>query len=153
MIDRLADLSAQTKRRPSRLTSLLAGLILSIAGISPAGAAGRDLLSGRWRNAKGSVVVSIQPCGRGWCGVVVEATARAKERAREGGTPALIGTQVLKGVEGTAGNRFKGQVFDPKRNIRAPATLRLLSARVLEVRGCVFAGLICKEQEWTRDDR
>jgi uncharacterized protein (DUF2147 family) len=48
------------------------------------------------------------------------------------------------------GGTFKGLVFDPKRNIRAPATVRLLGSSTLVVKGCVLNGIICKEQRWTR---
>jgi len=42
-------------------------------------------------------------------------------------------------------------VFDPKRNIRAPATIRLEGDNAITVRGCAIAGmLLCKEQRWTR---
>ena len=45
---------------------------------------------------------------------------------------------------------FKGQAFDPKRNIRAPATVRLVGSSTLVVRGCLISGILCKEQRWTR---
>ena len=50
----------------------------------------------------------------------------------------------------TGNGTFKGLAFDPKRNIRAPATVRLLSPSTLVVKGCVLSGIICKEQRWTR---
>jgi uncharacterized protein (DUF2147 family) len=85
------------------------------------------------------------------CGVVVDATEHAKETARKGGTPNLIGTRILSGLRPAGDGSFKGQVFDPKRNIRAPATVRLLGPDALEVRGCALAGMfLCKEQRWTR---
>ena len=37
-----------------------------------------------------------------------------------------------------------------KRNIHAPATIRQRSRNVMEVEGCALAGLLCKEQRWTR---
>ena len=59
--------------------------------------------------------------------------------------------RILSGLRPAGGGTFKGQVFDPKRNIRAPATVRLLGPDALEVRGCAVAGmLLCKEQVWTR---
>lgn len=122
---------------------------LAMAAPRPA-VATNDALSGRWRNSKGSVTVKIQQCGKTWCGIVVEATEKAKERARDGGTRSLIGTRVLSGVQRAGANSFKGQVFDPKRNIHAMATIRLISPSILRVRGCVLAGLICKEQQWIR---
>lgn len=122
---------------------------LVIIATIPAVASARESLEGRWENNKHSVVVQIARCGRAWCGSVVQATEAAKQRARAGGTPNLIGTRVLTNVHDIGGN-LKGQVFDPKRNIHASATLRLIGSNELVIRGCALAGLICKEQRWTR---
>lgn len=138
--------------RTARSPILSRSLVLAAAAAVTITAGPADPLSGRWRNAKGSVTVIIKPCGRGWCGVVVDATAKAKQSARQGGTPVLVGTEVLSGVHRAGANDYKGRVFDPKRKIHASATLRLISPRSLEVSGCVFAGIICKEQQWTRLD-
>jgi uncharacterized protein (DUF2147 family) len=56
----------------------------------------------------------------------------------------------LSGVRPVADGAYKGQAFDPKRNIRAPATIRLLGPSTLSVKGCLISGFICKEQRWTR---
>jgi uncharacterized protein (DUF2147 family) len=81
---------------------------------------------------------------------VVEATEKAKAGARKGGTPNLIGTQILSGVRPAGEDVFKGQAFDAKRNIRVPATIRVIGPSTLSVKGCIIGGLICKEQRWTR---
>ena len=44
---------------------------------------------------------------------------------------------------------WKGRAFDPKRNIRASATIRMIGQSTLVVKGCL-AGVICKEQRWSR---
>ena len=125
-----------------------AGVILLALSV-PAGAQGA--LMGQWKNPKGSVTVRLGACGNAICGVVVDATEKAKASARKGGTPNLIGTRILTGLRPAGEGRFKGQAFDPKRNIRAPATVRLVGPDAIEVRGCAIAGMfICKEQRWTR---
>ena len=114
-------------------------------------ASAQAALEGKWRNPKGSVVVEVDRCGPTWCGTVVRASEKAKRSARKGGTPNLIGTRILSGLRQVGNGTFKGQAFDPKRNIRAPATIRLLGPNAIEVRGCAIAGmLLCKEQRWTR---
>ena len=116
----------------------------------PAQALAKAPLEGRWKNPKGSVVVRVAACGEAFCGTVVDATAKAKSSARKGGTPTLIGTRILSDVRPQADGTYKGHAFDPKRNIRAPATIRMLGGSTLVIRGCVLRGLICKEQRWTR---
>ena len=127
-----------------------AGLVL-LASAVPVTASAQATLEGHWKNPKGSVTVRLGPCGNAICGIVVEASEHARETARKGGTTNLIGTRILSGLRPNGDGSFKGQVFDPKRNIRAPATVRLLGPDALEVRGCAFAGMfLCKEQRWTR---
>ena len=82
---------------------------------------------------------------------VIEASDKAKATARKGGTPTLYRHPHPQRNEAGRNGTFKGQVFDPKRNIRAPATVRLLgSSNSFVVKGCVLSGIICKEQRWTR---
>ncbi len=117
---------------------------------APAAAMSKAPLEGHWRNPKGSVTVRLAPCGDAWCGTVVEASGKPRAGARKGGTAQLVGTRILTGVRAAGGGEYKGRAFDPKRNIHAPATLRLLGPSTLVVRGCVMRGIICKEQRWMR---
>lgn len=124
--------------------------LLIALGAVPASASAKAAFEGQWRNPKGSVTVRVAPCGDAWCGTVVEASTKAKASARKGGTPQLIGTRILSEVRLAGHGEYKGRAFDPKRNIHAPATIRLLGTSTLVVKGCVLRGLICKEQRWTR---
>jgi len=114
-------------------------------------ASAQAAIEGHWINPKGSVVVRVAPCGNVYCGTVIKASPKAQASARKGGTPHLIGTQILTGLRPAGEDTFKGKVFDPKHNIRAPATIHLEGDNALSVRGCAIAGmLLCKEQRWTR---
>jgi len=126
-----------------------AALILLAATI-PVTATARAAIEGRWINPRGSVVVRVAPCGDAYCGTVIEASDKAKAAARRGGTPNLIGTRILWEMRPAGDGTMKGQVFDPKRNIRAPATIRIMGSSTLVVKGCLLSGFICKEQRWTR---
>jgi uncharacterized protein (DUF2147 family) len=124
--------------------------LLFLATALPVTAVAETVLTGQWKNPKGSVVVRLGPCGNAVCGVVVDASEHAKDTARKGGTPHLVGTRILSGLRPSGDGTFRGQAFDPKRNIRAPATVRLIDRDALEIQGCAFLGLVCKEQRWTR---
>ena len=121
---------------------------MSAAVAVPALASAQGALEGHWRNPKGSVTVNVAHCGSAYCGTVVEASAKAKATAAKGGTPHLIGTRILSDMRPDGSGNFKGEVFDPKRNIHAPATIRV-DGDALVVKGCVLA-FVCKEQRWTR---
>lgn len=125
--------------------------LVTLAAAVPVTASAQASIEGQWKNKKGSVVVRVAPCGNALCGTVVEASEKAKAGARKGGTPNLIGTRILSNMRQTGNGTFKGQAFEPKRNIRAPATIRILGPDAIEVKGCAIAGmLLCKEQRWTR---
>ena len=117
----------------------------------PFAASAQAAIEGHWMNPKGSVVVRVAPCGNAYCGTVITASEKAKAGARKGGTANLVGTRILSNLRQAGDNVYKGQAFEPKRNIRAPATLRLINPNTLQVKGCAIAGmLLCKEQRWTR---
>lgn len=124
--------------------------LASLLAIAAPAAAAAPSVEGTWANPKRSVVVKVAACGSALCGTVVKASDKAKAKAREGGTASLIGTRILNNLKPAGQGTFKGQGFDPKRNIRAPATIRLLGPNAIEVRGCAVIGLLCKEQRWTR---
>jgi len=117
---------------------------------APAAASAKAPLEGHWKNPKGSVIVRVAACGASYCGTVVEASAKAKATAKRGGTANLVGTRILSDVRPDAHGTWHGRAFDPKRNIRAPATIRMIGPSTLVIKGCVIGGLICKEQRWTR---
>jgi uncharacterized protein (DUF2147 family) len=125
--------------------------LFAFAAALPFTARAQAALEGQWRNAKDSVTVKVVPCGGAWCANVVDATEKAKAGARRGGTPNLIGTRILTGLRPAGNGTYKGLAFDPKRNIRVPATVRVVGPNAIEVRGCAIAGmLLCKEQRWRR---
>lgn len=133
------------------MKQILTGLILLAAASAAGAAAGAGAqLEGRWVNPKGSVIVKVAPCGAAYCGTVVRASAKAKASARSGGTTHLVGTPILSGVSPTGDGAYSGRVFDPKRNIHAPTTIRMVEPNSLEVTGCAIAGLLCKTQRWMR---
>jgi len=118
---------------------------------SPAIAQGA-VIEGRWTNPKHSTVVNVSQCAnRTYCAVVLKASAKAQANARKGGTKNFIGTEILR-VRQSGDNLFKGKAFDPETNMHVPATVRMLGAGTIEIKGCALLGLICKTQRWTKVD-
>ena len=130
---------------------IVTSIALAFALIPIASAAAAAPIEGRWQNPKDSVIVDVAPCGAGtWCGKGSWASAKAKRKAREAGTANLVGTRLLTGLKSDGNGGYKGRAFLPKRNMHAGATVRPAGRNILLVKGCAFAGLICKEQRWTR---
>ena len=126
------------------LTVILGSLALAA---TPASA---QAIEGQWTNYKKNVVVQVERCGAAYCGRVVEASEKAKAKARKGGTPNLVGTQILTGLKPIGNGKFRGRAFVPKRNIHATATVRQVGDNVMQVQGCVVGGMLCDNERWTR---
>lgn len=111
-------------------------------------AAAQDDLLGVWRNPKNSVHVDIRPCGASACGVVVWASAKAREDARRGSGRELIGMQLFQDFT-RAADEWRGKVFVPDLNRTLAGAARVVDDNHLEAKGCAL-GVFCKTQVWTR---
>lgn len=106
---------------------------------------------GVWRNPKNSVHVEIKPCGGGRaCGVVVWANEDAKADARKGGTPNLVGLQLLRDFALQKSGSWKGRVFVPDLNMTLSGTADFPDATTMKAKGCLL--MFCKSQTWRRVD-
>ena len=124
--------------------------LLSLASTAASGTEAAAI-EGQWRNPKDSVVVTVAPCGGGaWCGTVARASEKFKAGARKGGTPNVVGSRLLTGLKPDGKGGYKGRAYIPKYRVHATATVRSAGANIMIVKGCAVAGLLCKEQRWTR---
>lgn len=133
-----------------KIPTLILSLILAAAPTAAASAA--TPIEGKWTNPKRSVVIHMSPCGDAICGKVISANAKAKADAANGGTPDLIGKNLLSGFKPNGKGGWTGRVFLPKQNMHATGTIQIESANAIVVKGCAIAGLICRDQRWTRVD-
>lgn len=123
---------------------LFASLLLAVPAL-----AASPTLEGQWTNPKRSVIVTVARCGDAYCGTVSWASQHNRERVADNGRQ-LIGTQILSGLRSAGGGVYKGQAYEPKRNIRGSATVQQLGANTMLVKGCAVLGIFCREQRWTR---
>jgi len=108
-------------------------------------------IEGSWTNPARNVTVRIAPCGGDTlCGRVTSASAKARDDAARGGTPNLIGAELMSGLQQDGEGSWHGQVLVADMGQRAEAEFHLLDRMHLDVRGCAFGGLVCKSQGWTR---
>ncbi len=92
------------------MKQILAKTALVLLALSmPFAASAQAAIEGHWVNPKGNVVVRLAPCGDAYCGTVIKASRHAQESARNGGTPHLIGTQILTGLRPNGDGTFKGR--------------------------------------------
>src|SRR5689334_13626717 len=112
-----------------RIAAPLAALALVSA--LPVHAAAASLVltgTGVWRNPHDSVHIALRPCGEEICGFVVYASAKAEAAARKGGTPKLLGEQLLRGFRVDARGVGRGKVFVPDLNATFSGSAELVDA-------------------------
>jgi len=120
--------------------------MLGLIALAAAQAGAPAMIEGRWINPGKTVIIDIAPCAEALCGTVAWATAQAQQDARKG-TPNLIGTQLLTGLQ-AKGETWEGKLFVPDQRLHVEARLQPEGAGQLKVSGCEIG--ICKSQLWSR---
>lgn len=126
-------------------------LIFAAAALAtPAHAPPMTVPAGEWINPAHSVRVRTGSCGNQLCGWVTWANAQATADARDGGSPQLVGLTLLQNYRQTGPTSWQGRVFVPDWNESFYSRIQELGPNQLKISGCIFGGLICKSQIWTR---
>jgi uncharacterized protein (DUF2147 family) len=112
------------------LRSLAVALVATLAFSAAALA---DPIEGNWRTDAGSTA-QIADCGGAFCITLVSGEHSGKQIGR---------------LSPNGANRYKGEITDPNNNKTYSGKARL-SGNALEMSGCVFGGLICRNQNWQR---
>ena len=128
----------------------LAMLSLSLAAPMAAEATVSGPPTGNWMNPKGTVEVNTRACGANLCGRVVWASPKAMKDARDGGTPNLIGTELLRDYRAAGSDKWRGTIFVPDMGKSFSSKMVELGSNSLQVSGCMIGGLICRKQVWHR---
>lgn len=135
--------------RPLRWMAALAGAMMLVTPVA-AQAGGKLSSASEWRNPKDTVRIRFSPCGQDRvCGIVTWASDKAKADARRGGTEQLVGTNLFRDFQRVAPGAYKGHVFVPDMNRTFSGHVEINGDSMIG-KGCVLAGLICKQQVWTR---
>ena len=126
--------------------SIIMALVLCFAVSTSPALAAEPL--GTWLSESGDTKVKIAPDGGSFVGTVV--WAKGGDAASECmGNP--VGMAIIYDVK-PSGKGFKGKLKNYKDCRTYTGKLELLSADKLRMAGCVFGGLICKKQVWTKAD-
>ncbi|MFY0681158.1 MAG: DUF2147 domain-containing protein [Thalassovita sp.] len=124
------------------MKTVLKGVAIAATALT-AGLAQADI-KGTWQTEPSdgvSLDVQIESCGKALCGHVVGVNG--------GGDAALIGTQIIKEMTGSAADGYAGgKIFAPDTGKWYRSKISH-SGRNISVSGCVAGGLICRSQIWT----
>ena len=132
-----------TSMKNSTQAAITVALLTLVFG-STAHAAGEFL--GQWNTEKSEkgawLTVDIQPCGDQLCGTIVE--------AHEVEDPSIVGTDMIKGMKKKSDTAYsKGKIYAPDTKKWYKSKMKMKDGD-LKVSGCVFGGIICRSQTWTR---
>lgn len=127
---------------------LAAGII--IGGMMSMGVAQAGGIDGVWKTEKGWKV-KIYKCGSSHCGKVVDGTSvkdvHNPNKALK--SRKVVGVRMIWGMK-KSGSKYAGKLYNPNDGKTYTGKIVVLSASSIKLSGCVFGGLICKSQTWSK---
>ncbi len=115
------------------LVSMVATPVLAASDPSP---------FGLWARGDGKAKVKVERCGTALC--ATNTWIRAGTKGEKAGDKLVMKVQ----PDDNPGH-WSGTAFDPQRDRTYRLTMQV-SDRSMTVRGCVLAGIVCKDMGWTR---
>lgn len=112
---------------------------LSIVGCAALAAQERSP-NGVWLRDDGNARVRIASCGSNLCAtnLWIKDTSKGEE----------VGDKLVMSLDRQSDSVLSGTAFDPKRN-RTYDIVVTMSGNTLKTRGCVLAGLLCRDVNWS----
>jgi uncharacterized protein (DUF2147 family) len=109
--------------------------------------------TGEWRVANGLAVIRIDDCDGALWGIVAweqqPGTDQHNPNPAERNRPTL-GLHILRDMRPTKPGLWQGEVYDAENGKTYNSRISLTAPDVLRIEGCVFGGLICGGENWTR---
>src|SRR5208337_4426572 len=121
--------------RFSKVFSSAVMLASTATGLSAA----EPSIYGAWARGDGVARVQIAACGGAICAV--------NTWIKPGVTNEKIGDKLVMKVEPTSAAALSGTAFDPQRNLNYRMKISLSGNR-MTTRGCVLAGMLCRNMGW-----
>lgn len=140
--------------------TLLLSLLLAILFIQTALSETQNNPFGLWITDEGKAHIELKPCGERLCGVIVwlaEPTdPDTNEPVLDKNNPNLalrahpiVGLKILEMKPDPEHQGWRGKIYNGLDGNTYKASLRPYGNKV-DVEGCIFFGLLCGSQEWTR---
>lgn len=108
---------------------------------------------GEWLVKDGGAQIRIEPCADALWGVI----SWTREPATDSNNPdpakrsrPIVGVPILRSMKPVDANKWEGEVYNAQNGKMYSANIALVSDDVLKIQGCVFGGLFCGGENWTR---
>lgn len=123
--------------------SICAVALSGLAGLWPTFgfAASEPSPFGMWARGDGNARVRIERCGSDICAI--------NTWIRAGTGSEKAGDKLVMSVAPAGPGRWSGTAFDPQRDMSYRLTMTVQPTS-MTTRGCIVAGLLCKDMGWTR---
>jgi uncharacterized protein (DUF2147 family) len=109
--------------------------------------------TGEWRVTNGEAVIRIDDCAGALWGIVAwekqPGVDQHNPNPAERNRPTL-GLHILRDLRPTKPGLWQGEVYDAENGKTYNSRVSLTAPDVLRIEGCVFGGLICGGENWTR---
>ncbi len=133
---------------------VLGPIMLMMVAAAPAAAAPASI-AGRWlaTDPKGSIIVTIAPCGDALCGTVTDQVSGQKDQRDINNPDPRLRNRPIKGIRLISGmvpdgKQWRGQIYDPTRGKIFKSFASLNPNGSLNLKGCWT--FICQSRTWTR---
>ena len=155
----IADRSNHTEEQPNPTTMSKEAVKQNVPVTTPAPArvvSDHNSPIGEWITKGGEGRVQIRPCGQALCGYASGANPKDTDRNNPDTSKRnrpLNGMPVLIDMKPAKNGHWEGQAYNPTDGRTYSSNISLKSADVLRIEGCVFGGLFCGGEDWTRAPR
>jgi uncharacterized protein (DUF2147 family) len=150
-----AETKAEATRSMTSATPNAAAPEERLAAVAAASKANASRTSpvGEWLVEDGKSQIRIEECGANLCGHVSVAK-KPNEKDRNNPNPSLrgrsvVGMPILLDMK-PSGNRWNGRIYNAQDGKTYTGNISLKNGNTLRVQGCVFGGMICGGQNWSR---
>jgi uncharacterized protein (DUF2147 family) len=117
-------------------------IVLSLSSLYARGA-GPESLTGDWAREDGAAQIAIVACGQQFCAT--------NTWVRNTSGSERVGDELILTVKPGSSSELHGQAYDLRRKATYKITIRLQS-NTMNISGCVFLGIVCKNANWEREN-
>ncbi|WP_375460089.1 DUF2147 domain-containing protein [uncultured Enterovirga sp.] len=130
-----------------------ASIVAATTLIAPLAWAAPESPTGVWMTEERDSKVRIAPCGKNMCATIIWAKKTGTDENNPDPalrTKSIIGTDLSRDMRPDGKGGWAGSIYNPENGKTYQATMQRRNEKELEVAGCVFGGLLCGSETWTR---